>query len=175
MCNLLGFLPNVINKVRITFFKNGFEIKANDDVIEHLKGYLNYKKSKDEMKRCKAILKKHNLPISVGIMCKTENDICFTPNKSIIDKSMNNLCLKSNDGTDKLVIGGGFFALNIESNVSNPVLQKVMCGTIIKHKDEIYLLRHPLGGNAFYLARLDLFINGIILEFNDSTKIGLYY
>jgi len=175
MFNLLGFLPNAINKVRSKIYKNGFEVKANDEVIDHLKEYLNYKKSKNEIKHCKAILKKHNLPNSVGIMCKTENDICFTPNKSIIEKSMNNLCLKSNDGTAKLVIGGGFFALNIESNVSNIVHQKVMCGSVIKHKSEIYLLRHPLGGNSFYLAKLDLFINGVIIEFNDESKIGLYY
>jgi len=175
MCSFIGFLPKTIDKIRSITTKNGFEIKASGEEIDHLKGYLNYKKSKDERKRCKAILKKHNLPKSVGIMCKSENDICFMPNKMIIDKNLNNLHLKSSDGTAELIIGGGCFVLNIKNNELGIVHQKVMCGTVIKHKSEIYLLRHPLGGTPYYFAKLDLFINGIIIELNDGSKIGLYY
>lgn len=175
MCSLLGFLPKAIDKVRSSIENNGFEVKTNDEEIARLKGYLDYKKSKDERKRCKAILKKHNLPKSVGIMCKSENDICFIPNKAIIDRNMNNLHLKSSNGDTELNIGGGFFALNNKSVDLNIVHQKVMFGTVIKYKGEIYLLRHPLGGNSYYLARLDLFINGMIIELNDGSKVGLYY
>jgi len=172
---ILGYLPKIINKLQSYTSKNGFEMKAGDEEIDHLKGYLDYKKSKDERKRCKAILKKHNLPKSVGVMCKTENDICFSPNKAIIDKNMNNLHLKSSDNNAELFIGAGCFALCIKDIVMGIVHQKIMCGTVIRLKDEIYLLRHPLGGTPYYLARLDLFINGVIIELNDGSKVGLYY
>ena len=170
-----GYLPKVINKVQCFIIKGGFRLKASDEEIEHLKGYLDYKKSKDEKKRCRAILKKHNLPKSVGIMCRSENDICFIPNKTIVDKSLNNLNLKSSDSTAELIIGGGFFALTIKNSESGKVHQNVMCGTVIRHEGEIYLLRHPLGGTPYYLSRLDLFINGMIIELNDGSKIGVYY
>jgi hypothetical protein len=174
-CTLLGYLPNAINKVRSFITKNGLEIKTSDEEIDHLNEYLNYKKSKEEMKRCKAILKKHNLHKDVGIMCKSEKDICFIPNNKIVDKNLNNLNLKSNDGLATLKIGGGFFSLNIEITESGFVHQRVMHGTVIKHKGEIYLLRHPLGGYPNYLAKLDLFINGMIIELDDGFQVGLYY
>jgi len=151
------------------------ETGVNVEKIDYLNEYLNYKKSKEEKKLCGAILKKHKLPKSVGIMCKSENDICFIPDKSIVDKNLNNLNLKSNDGVAELIIDGGSFALNIKTNESGIVHQRVMFGTLIKHKGEIYLLRHPLGGYPNYLAKLDLFINGMIVELDDGFKIGLYY
>jgi hypothetical protein len=175
ICSLLGTLPKTFNTVRSFITKNGFEIKTSDKEFDHLEGYLDYKKSKDERKRCEAILKKHNLPKTVGIMCKSEKDICFMPNKAIVDKNMNNLHLKSTDSTAELIIGGGFFAFNIKNNASNIAHQNIMCGTVIKHKGEIYLLRHPLGGSPYYLAKLDLFINGMIIELDDGFKVGLYY
>jgi hypothetical protein len=173
--NFFNFLPENIDKVRRFIKKNRFELKTSNENILCLNEYLNYKKSSEEKKRCKAILKKHNLPKSVGIMCKSEKDICFMPNKTIVDKSLNHLILKSNDGAAELIIGGGSFALNIKNIESGIAHQRVMCGTVIKHKDEIYLLRHPLGGYPNYLAKLDLFINGMIVELDDGFKIGLYY
>jgi len=172
---LLGHLPKVIDKVQCFITNSGFEIKANDAEIEHLEGYLNYKKSKEEIKRCKAILKKHNLPKSVGIMCKSDKDICFIPNKMIVNKNINNLNLKSSDGSSELTIGGGFFSFNMKINESGFIHQKIMNGTVINHKREIYLLRHPLGGYPNYFARLDLYINGMIIEFDDGFKVGVYY
>jgi hypothetical protein len=138
MYTLLGRLPEAIDKVRSLTTNSGFEIKTNDETIDNLKGYLNYKKSKEEQKRCQAILKKHNLPKTVGIMGKSENDICFAPNKRIVDKTLNNLNLKSSDGNAELHIGGGFFALHIRIIESGRVHQRIMCGTVIKHKGEIY-------------------------------------
>jgi len=173
--NLLIYLPRAINSVQRIITKRGFEIITSDDKFDHLKEYLNYKNSKDERKRCKVILKKHKLPKSVGIRCKSENDICFIPNKTIINKNLNNLKLKANDENVELNIGGGCFELNINTNELGIVHQKIMCGTVIKHKNEIYLLRHPLGGNSYYLARVDLFINGMIIELDDGSKVGLYY
>ncbi|MDR0473389.1 MAG: hypothetical protein LBH43_06935 [Treponema sp.] len=172
---LWGCLPKAIDKVRRFITNSGFEIKTNDEEIDYLKGYLNYKKTKEGKKRCKTILKKHNLPNSVGIMCKSENDICFIPNKTIVYKDMNNLNLKSNDGAANPNIGGGYFALVIENIEAGSVHQRVMNGTVIKHKGEIYLLRHPLGGYPNYLAKLDLFINGMIIELDDGFKVGLKY
>jgi len=172
---VFGCLPKSIDNLQSFITKGGFEIKAFNEEIEHLKGYQNYKKSKDEKKRCKAILKKHNLPKSVGVMCKTDNDICFSPSKAIIDKNMNNLHLKSSDKNAELIIGGGCFAFYIKNIVLGIVHQNIMCGTVIRLKDEIYLLRHPLGGTPYYLAKLDLFINGVIIELNDDSKVGLYY
>jgi hypothetical protein len=175
-CTLLGYLSRSFNKIRHSVTKNGFEIKTNTGEINRLDEYLkSNKKSKEEMKRCKAILKKYNFPKSVGIICKSDEDICFTPNKAIVDKTLNNLNLKSDDGRAKLAIGGGYFALNIEDVDSGFVHQKVMYGTVIKHKGEIYLLRHPLGGYPNYLAKLDLFINGMIIELDDGFKVGFYY
>ena len=175
VCTFFGYLPNAINKVRYITTKNGFEIKICADKNDRLNTYLNHKKGKDENKRCKEILKKHNLPKSVCVICKSEKDICFMPHKTIVDKTLNNLNLKSNDGTAELKIGGGYFALNIENTESGFVQKKIMFGTVIKHKGEIYLLRHPLGGYPHYLARIELFINGMIIELDDNTKIGLYY
>jgi len=172
---IFGTLLKTINVVKKFTAKGGLEFKGADEGIDHLKDYLNYKKSRNEKKRCRVLLKNHNLPKSVGIMCKTENDICFVPNKSIVYKDLNNLHLKSNDGTAQLHIGGGFFTLNITENVSGIVHQKIMNGIVIKHQGDIYLLRHPLGGFPFYLAKLELFINGVIIELNDGSKIGLYY
>ena len=170
-CNILGHLPKIIDKFQETINNNCSGVKS----INNLGGYLNHKKNKEEKKLCNIILKKHNLPKSVGIMCKAKNDIYFIPNKTIIEKTFNNLYLKSNDGAAKLFIGGGFFAFNIELNESGFIHKKAMYGTVIKYKGEIYLLRHPLGGYPNYLARLELFINGMIIEFDDGLKIGLYY
>ena len=117
--------------------KGGFEIKLTCEEISHLKGYLNYRKSKEEKARCRLILKKFNLPKNVGLMCKSENDICFIPDNTIIEKSMNNLHLKSDDGTVQLIIGGCCFVLNIILNESGFSHQKVMTGTVIKHKKNI--------------------------------------
>ena len=175
ICTLLGYLPKAIDKVRCFITNGRFELKTSNENIQCLNEYLNYKKSTEEKKRCKAILKKHNLPKSVGIMCKSEKDICFMPNKTIVDKSLNNLNLKSNDGAAELIIGGGFFVLNLKIIEASNVHQKVMCGTVINYKDEIFLLRHPLGGYPNYLAKLDLFINGMIAELDDGFKVGLYY
>jgi len=172
---LLEHLPKAIEQIRCVTANNGFEIRADDEIIDHLKDYLNYKKTKEEKRRCKAILKKYNLPKSVGIMCKSENDICFAPNKAIVNQNLNNLNLRSNDGTVRLYIGGGTFAFNMEIVEGGIVHHKVMYGTIINYKSKIYLLRHPLGGSPYYLARLNLFINGIIVELDDGLKIGLYY
>jgi len=172
---LFGYLPKAIDKVRCFITSNGFEGKTSDEEIEYLKGYLNYKKSKEERKRCKAILKKHNLPKSVGIMCKSENDICFAPNKMIVNKNLNNLNLKSSDGLAELKIGGGTFAFTLQIVETGIVHQKVMYGTVINHTGDIYLLRHPLGGSPYYLARLDLFFNGMIVELDNGLRIGLYY
>ncbi|GMO36025.1 MAG: hypothetical protein Ta2B_16120 [Termitinemataceae bacterium] len=175
-CTLLGYLPKAIGKIKHFIINSGFEIKTSEGEMDRLKGYLdNNKKSKEEKKRCKAILKKHNLPKNVGIMCKSEKDVCFTPQKKIVDKTLNNLNLRSDDGRAKLAIGGGSFAFNIEIIESGFVHQRVMYGTVIKHKGEIYLLRHPLGGYPNYLAKVDLFINGMIIEFDDSFRVGLYY
>jgi hypothetical protein len=174
MCSLLGYLPKAINKV-IAFTYSGFELKASDEEVEHLNEYVNYKKSKEERKSCKAILKKHNLPKSVGIMCRSGKDICFMPNKTIVDKTMNNLNLKSSDGLAKLTIGGGFFAFTFENNGSGKGHKNILNGTVIKHNSEIYLLRHPLGGYPNYLAKLDIFINGMIIELDDGFKVGVYY
>jgi len=173
--SLLGQLPKYIDKIRNFIVNDRFELKADDMVIDHLEEYLNYKKSKEEIKRCKVILKKHNLPKKVGIMCKSENDICFMPNNMIVNKYLNNLYLKSNDGTAELAIGGGFFSFNMKTNESGFIHQKIMNGTIINYKGDFYLLRHPLGGYPNYFARLDLFINGIIIEFDDGSKVGVYY
>ena len=175
ICTLFNYLPKAIDKMRRVITKSGFEIKTTDEKIGYLNGYLDYKKSKEEKKRCEAIIKKHNLPKSVGIMCKSENDICFIPDKAIVDKNLNNLKLKSDDEGAELFIGGGSFALKINTNESGIVHQRVMYGTVIKHKGEIYLLRHPLGGYPNYLAKLDLFINGMIIELDDGFKMGLYY
>lgn len=171
----LGYLPKAIETVRCFVAKNGFTIKTSEAEIGRLKGYLKYKKSKEEKRRCKAILKKHNLPKSVGIMCKSEKDICFIPNKRLVDKTMNNLNLTSSDELASLNIGGGFFALNIRNCESGKVHANPMYGTVIKYKGEIYLLRHPSGGFPHYLARLDLFIQGMIVELDDGSRIGLYY
>lgn len=105
---IFGHLPDIIYAVRRFTTKDGFEFKGVNEEIDHLKGYLNYKKSTEEKKRCKVLLKKHNLPKSVGIMCKSENDICFAPEKTIVYKDLNNLHLKSTDETAQLHIGGGF-------------------------------------------------------------------
>jgi len=179
MGKFLGYLPKVIGKIQRFKTKSGSEIKASDETIGDLNEYLNSKKrqiiSQEERKLCKAILKKHNLPKNVGIMCKSKNDICFMPNKAIVNKNLNNLSLKSSDETANLFIGGGFFVFYIKTIVSGIVHEKVMNGTVIEHKGEIYLLRHPLGGSPYYLAKLDLFINGMIIELDDGFKIGLYY
>jgi len=175
MGNILIFLPDVIEKIQRIKIKGGFELKTNNEKIDNLKEYINSKKSKEERKRCKAILKKHNLPKSVGIMCKSENDICFIPNKAIVNKNLNNLSLKSNDGTVKLFIGGGSFAFSNQTNNAGFIHINVMYGTVIEHKSEIFLLRHPLGGYPNYLAKLDLFINGMIVELDDGNKVGIYY
>jgi hypothetical protein len=175
-CTILGYLPKAAEKIRTFITNNGSEIKTSDEEIVRLNEYLkNNMKDKEENKRCKAILKKHNLPKSVGIICKSEKDVCFTPSKTIVDKTLNNLNLKSSDGRAKLAIGGGYFAFNIEIIESGFVHQKIMYGTVIKNKGEIYLLRHPLGGYPNYLAKVDLFINGMIIEFDDGFKVGLYY
>ncbi|MDR0382906.1 MAG: hypothetical protein LBH50_02855 [Spirochaetaceae bacterium] len=109
-CTLLGYLPKAVDKIQDFVTKNGFEIKTNAEEINRLNEYLkSNKKSKDEMKRCKAILKRYNFPKNVGIICKSDEDICFTPNKAIVDKTLNNLNLKSDDGRSKLAIGGVFF------------------------------------------------------------------
>jgi len=179
MAILLNYLPKGIEKVQRIKTKSGSEIKASDETVGYLNDYLNNKKkqktSQEERKHCKAILKKHNLPESVGIMRESENVICFMPNKTIVNKNLNNLSLKSSDETAKLFIGGGFFAFYIKTNVSGIVHEKVMNGTVIEHKGEIYLLRHLLGGSPYYLAKLDLFINGMIIELDDGSKVGLYY
>jgi hypothetical protein len=176
VCTLLSYLPKAIPMVRTITARYGIEIKARDSATEYLSPYLNCKQSKEEKKRCKAILQKHNLPKTVGIMCKSENDICFAPNKMIVDTSLNNLNLASNDGFAKLVISGGFFALTIETIESRFVHPKIiMYGTVIKHKGEIYLLRHPLGGFPNYLAKIDLFINGMIVTLDDGIEVGVYY
>jgi hypothetical protein len=176
VCTLLGYLPKAIDKVRSININRGVEIKAkDDDDIKHLKEYLNFKTNKDEKKRCKSILKKHNLPKTVGVICKSEKDICFMPKKTIVDKSLNNLNLKSLDCATELIIGGGYFTFKNKINESGTVHQRVMNGTVIKYEGEIYLLRHPLGGYPNYLAKLDLFINGMTLEFDDGFKVGLYY
>jgi hypothetical protein len=177
-CTILNYLPKPFCEIKRLITKIGFEFKTdkkeNFDFINNLE---NRKKSNEEIRRCKEILKKYNLPKSVGIRCKSEKSVYFTPYKTIVDKTMNNLHLKSSDGYATLSIGGGSFVLNIYHHDygSSIMHQKIMNGTVIKHKTEIYLLRHPLGGYPYYLARLELFINGMILEFNDDSKIGLYY
>ena len=175
--NLLGHLPKVIDTIKSFRTNNGFEFKTSEEEdMNRLKEYLKHnKKDKEENKRCTAILKKYNLPKSVGIRCKSEKDVCFTPNKAIVDKTLNNLHLKSSDGRADLTIGGGFFALKIEIPKPKVVHPEVMYGTVVRHKGEIYLLRHPLGGFPNYLAKLDLFINGMIIELDDGDKIGVYY
>jgi hypothetical protein len=170
-CTLFGFLPEAINTVQRLITKSGLEIKTSDKGIDALKEFLPCPKTRDEQKRCQAILKKHKLPKSVGIMSKSEKDIYFVPTKRIVDKTLNNLHLHSSDKTDELYIGGGYFALCVKVHSH----KKFMYGTVIKHKGEIYLLRHPLGGCPYYLAKLDLFINGMIVELDDGNKVGLYY
>jgi hypothetical protein len=172
----LGYLPKVIDKIQSFITKNGFEMKTNNEEISRMNKYLkDNKKTRENNKRCNAILKKYNLPKSVGIRYTSDKDVCFTPQKTIVDKTLNNLSLKSSDGSANLIIGGGYFALNIRNTELGIVHQKVMFGTVIKHKGEIYLLRHPLGGYPNYLARVDFFINGIIIEIDDGFKVGLYY
>jgi len=157
VCTVLGYLSNVTNKAQQNNKKCKPRIKTN----------------KDEKKRCKAILKKHNLPKSVGIMCKSQNDICFMPDKAIVNKNLNNLNLKSSGGSANLFIGGGYFALCIQK--TNAAQNIIMNGTVIEYKGEIYLLRHQDGGNPNYLAKLELFMNGMIVELDDGFKVGLFY
>ena len=175
MCTLLSYLPKAINQVKNVKIKNRLEIKVSYEKITYLNEYLDRKKNKEEKKRCSEILKIHNLPKTVGVMCKSENDIYFLPSNTILDKSLNNLTLKSTDEKAALIIGGGFFAFTLDIYESNILHQKMMYGSVVKINGEIYLLRHPLGGYPYYFAKLDLFINGIIAEFNDGFKIGLYY